>query len=263
MLKLFFIMILSFSVFLTGCTKDMDVNENINKVKDIAGEKVKEIINEKLDENEQIQVLKDYYTFIQNRIDEDEILNFLKKNIEGMDEFRVDEMLLDLENHLMVKGYDTKGILQKIAPFLQNASDELRSYFRIWEVEVQEQVTDGEKLNLPVYKILDRALSVEEHIEKYPDGRTKEKLKELYISYMKLSTQGLGNPYIFADEGENHIKEEILDSYKGIIRDNPNSITAKVLEEYLSELEKDNMELNGNNVYYFFDNVDRIINGLI
>ena len=80
---------------------------------------------------------------------------------------------------------------------------------------------------------------------------------------MKLSTQGLGNPYIFANEGENHIKEEILDSYKGRIRDNPNSITAKVLEEYLSELEKDNMELNGNNVYYFFDNVDRIINGLI
>ncbi len=262
MLKIIIVAIIS-AVLFVGCGNNIDLNDEIDKAKEIAGEKAKEIIQDKLEESEQLKVLKDYYTFIQNRVNEDEILNFLKENIQGMDEFRVDEMLLNLENHLMVKGYDTKGILEKIAPYIQNASDELRSYFRIWEVEVEEEVTDGEKLNLPVYKIIDRAIAVEEHIEKYPDGKTKDKLKELYISYIKLSTQGLGNPYIFADEGESHIKDEILQSYKDTIQNYPDSITAEVLRGYLEDLEKDNMELNGNNVYYFYENVDRIINGLI
>jgi|GEM_PF-899786 len=264
MKKIVLLTLILISLIFYGCSsEDINVNEGIDKAKEVAGEKIEEIIRDKLEDSEQVKILKEYYSFIQNRMDEDKILNFLKDNIQGMDEFRVDEMILELENLLFAKGYDTKGVLEKVAPYLQNASDELRSYFKLWESEVDDQVTDGEKLNVPVEEIINRALSIEEHIEKYPDGKTKDKLEELYTSYLKLSTQGLGNPYIFADEGENHLKEEILQVYVTTIKDNPDSIAAKVLTEYLQELEKDEMALNGENVYHFYDNIDRIIDELM
>lgn len=92
---------------LTGCIpkqdnafKDLDIKES--------GEDVKEKISEKLDEEEQLEILKDYYESIERNISEDQIINNIKENIAKLDENKADEMLVQLENYLYSKAYDAK-----------------------------------------------------------------------------------------------------------------------------------------------------------
>lgn len=261
------VLALALMIALAGCgkvpqeIKDSVDTEKLKEAVDV--EKLKEavtdIVMERLEEEDQIKVLKEYYEYIQQRASEDKILNFLKDNIEGLDEKRVDEMLIQLENHLAVNGYDTKGVLEKVSPYLQYASDELKSYFRIWENEVDDQTTDGESTIKPVEEILKRALDAEKHIQSFPEGKTRDKIEELYNTYIRLGIQGLGNQYIYADEGESKLSEEVKKVYENVILDNPGSRTSRILQSYLEELKKDSMDLKGANAHYFYDNLDDII----
>ncbi len=250
--------ILASTLLITGCSEEMDkITEKVD-IEDIK-DKANDIVSERLEETEQIKILKEYYGFIEKRMDEDKIINFLKDNIESLDEFRVDEMLIQLENHLYAKGYDTKGVLEKLAPHIQYASDEFKSYFRIWNNEVENETTDGESINISAQEILERALQIENHIDKFPEGKTRTRLEELYNTYMSLAIQGLGNQYVYAQEGESVLKEDTLKVYEETISENPDSRTARILQEYLAEIKKDEMALDGENALYFYDNIERII----
>lgn len=260
-MKRMLIFLMVFSILLSGCNKvPQEIKDSVDteKLKDA----VVDIVVDKLEEQEQVKVLKEYYEYIQQRASDDKILSFLKENVQGLDEKRVDEMLIQLENHLSVKGYDTKGILEKVSPYLQYASDELKSYFRIWENEAVDQTTDGESTIKPVDEILKRALEAEDHIKRYPEGKTRDRIEELYRVYVKMGIEGLGNQYIYAEEGESRLSKEVQRIYEKIIEDFPGSWTAAVLESYLGELNKDSMNLDGPNAIYFFDNLDGIIEGI-
>jgi hypothetical protein len=257
------LLVLAATLFISGCSKlPQEIKDSVDTEK--LEEAALDLVIKKLEEQEQIKILKDYYVYIQQRASEDKILNFLKENIEGLDEKRVDEMLIELENLLIVKGYDTKGVLEKISPYIQYASDELKSYFRLWENEVEDQTTDGEASIKPVGEIFDRALDAESHIKKFPEGKTRDKIEELYSTYIKLGIQGLGNQYIYAEDGSSKLSESILKIYNEVIADNPDSWTAKIIQSYKDELDKDSLDLNGPNANYYYENIestiDRIIN---
>jgi hypothetical protein len=259
--KLFVAIILASTVLIAGCSGEVEkIAENV----DVDGlkDKAVEIVGDRLEETEQVQILKEYYSYIEQRMDEDKIINFLKENVDSLDEFRVDEMLFQLENHLYAQGYDTKGVLQKLAPHVQHASDEFKSYFRIWNKEVENETTDGERINIPAEEILERALQIESHMESYPEGKTRTRLEDLYDTYMSLAIQGLGNQYVYAQEGKSEIRDDILQLYEETIRENPNTRTARILQEYLDEIEKDEMKLDGENALYFYDNLERIIENM-
>ena len=111
-------------------------------------------------------------------------------------------------------------------------------------------------------EILDRALEIEKHMEKFPDGRTKDRLQDLYSTYVSLGIKGLGNQYIYAQEGESKISQGVLEAYRRIIEENPDSRTARILKGYLDELQEDGFELNGENTAFFYDNIERIIESI-
>lgn len=264
------IFLLIFTFVLSGCNMfPQEIKDSVDsdKLKEaVDTEKLKDavvgILVDKLEEQEQIKVLKEYYEYIQQRASEDKILSFLRENIQGLDENRVDEMLIQLENHLSVKGYDTKGILEKVSPFLQYASEELKNYFRLWDNEVRDQTTDGESSIKPVEEILKRALDAEDHIRRFPEGNTRDRIEELYRTYVRMGIEGLGNQYIYAEEGESKLSQEVQKVYERVIENDPGSWTSKVLEGYLGELNKDSMSLDGPNAEYFLDNLDGIIDGI-
>ncbi|MDY0235816.1 MAG: hypothetical protein RBR71_07285 [Gudongella sp.] len=252
--------IVAIAIILTGC---IPKQENAFKEVDIVkiGEDVKEKINEKFGEQEQLKILKDYYESIENNISEDQIINSIKDNITKLDENKADEMLIQFENFLYSKGYDAKKVTEKLTPFVENGSDEFKSYFEIWETETENETTDGEGLKISAEEIIDRALNIERFTNRFPDSKLKQKLEDLYKAYIGLSLKGLGNPYIFAKEGETTLNPDLLEMYKQKINNNPDSRTAKILNLYIVELEKDSYNLNGDNVNYFYENIDGIIDG--
>lgn len=269
-MKRMLIFLIAFTIVLSGCNKvpnEIKDAVDTDKLKEaVDTDKLKDavvdILTDRLEEQEQVRVLKEYYEYIQQRASEDKILSFLKENIQGLDEKRVDEMLIQLENHLSVNGYDAKGILEKVSPYLQYASEELRSYFRLWDKEAADQTTDGESTIKPVDEILKRALDAENHIRSFPEGKTRDRIEELYRVYVRMGIEGLGNQYIYSEEGGSKLSQEVQRVYERVIEDDPGSWTAKLLDSYLAELNKDSMSLDGPNAEYFFDNLDGIIDGI-
>jgi hypothetical protein len=250
--------VVAISIILTGC---IPKQENAFKEVDIdkIAENVKETISEKFGEQEQVKVLKDYYKSIEKNISEDVVINTIKDNISKLDEEKADEMLIQFEDFLYAKGYDKKKVIENLAPFIGNASDEFKSYFKIWKTETDNETTDGEGLKISAEEIIDRALEIEKHSNRFPESKLKQKLDDLYKAYIGLSLKGLGNPYIFAKEGETNLDPDLLEMYKQKINENPDSRTAKILNLYIVELEKDSYNLNGDNVNYFYENIDKIV----
>lgn len=251
------------TILLSGCIpkqetgfKEVDLKEL--DIKEI-GENLKEKISDKFGEQEQVKILKDYYESIEENISEDKIINSIKENISKLDEKKADEMLIQLEGFLYSKGYDTKKVTEKLEPYVENASDEFKSYFSIWKTETDNETTDGEGLNISAEKIIDRALSIEKHSKRFPESKLKQKLDDLYKAYISMSLKGLGNPYIFAKEGQTVIDPAMLEMYKQKIDNNPDSKTANILSLYILELEKDSYNLNGDNVNYFYENIDAVV----
>ena len=256
--KKILILILVLSTVLTACIPKQDNAFKDLDIKEI-GEEVKEEISGKLGQQEQVQILKDYYESIEKNISEDQIINNIKDNIAKLDDKKADEMLIQLESFLYSKGYDAKKVTDKLSPFIDHASDEFKSYFKIWKTETDNETTDGEGLNISAEEIIDRALEIEKHSLKFTGNIFKQKLDDLFKAYIGLSLKGLGNPYIFAKEGETTLNPDLLEMYKQKIDNNQGSRTAQVLDMYILELEKDSYNLNGDNVNYFYENIDNII----
>ncbi len=257
-MKRIIILSLAVAFILGGCMKAPEKITDIvdkEKIKDT----VTDIVTKKLEESEQLKILKDYYSFIQDRMGEDKVLNFIADNIKGLDADKADDMLISLENYFSSKGYDMEKILKEVSPYLQYGSGELQSYFGIWDEEVNDQTTDGETSIIPVEEILKRALKVEKHIEKFPEGKTRQRMEDLYRSYMSMSIKGLGNQYIYSEEGDSTLSESVKEVYEEIINSNPDSWSGGILKEYLDEIKGDSFDLNGENAAFFYDHIDEII----
>ncbi len=257
--KKLLILLLIITTILTACIPKQD-----NAFKDLDSEKESEEgtldeVSQKLEEKDQLQVLKDYYEAIEKDISEEELISSTRNNILKLDDNKVDEMLIQLESFLYSKGYDPLKVTEKLNPFVESTSDEYKSYFKIWKTETEKETTDGEGLNISAEEIIDRALEIERHSLKFSGNIFKEKLDDLFKAYISLSLKGLGNPYIFAKEGETTLSPDFLEMYKEKIDKNPETRTAQVLNMYIEELEKDSYNLNGDNVNYFYENIDNII----
>lgn len=256
--KKILVLIAVLAVSLTACIPKQD-----NAIKELEteeiGEDIKEEESEKLNQEEQLEILKRYYEAIENNDPENQIINNVKENITRLDEEKADEMIIQLENYLYSRAYDAKEVIEMLEPFLENSSREFKSYFNIWKRETENETTDGEGLNISAEEIIERALEIEKYWQQYPESVLKVKLDDLYKVYMRLSLKGLDNPYIFAKEGESSLDPDLLEMYQDKIDKNPDTRTARILSQYLEELEKDSYDLNGENVNYFYDNTDAII----
>ena len=220
---------------------------------------VKDEMNRLLSEEEQDLVLNKYYKlFTENKV-LDDILNFIDENIGGLSNENIETMIVGLEDYLSTTDSSVDEDYALLYKYKEYVSEEMKSYLEVIERETRDIFTDGERLNVDIAEIMDRAIEAEKHLEQFPKGKTYHKIYDLYGEYIKGCLLGAGNPYIFAEDGSTIIKGEYIHKYKTIIENNKDSKTAEILSQYVELLEKENGDLNGVQVNEFYDGLDILI----
>lgn len=212
-----------------------------------------------LSAEEQDKIIKEFYSLLMDNTEEDALIKFVDENISKLDMKNADTIVLEMEDYLLIKLPDLIQTYQLVYKYTDYTSDEVKSYLELLKLESQDVYTDGENLNIGLEELLKRALTAERHLKDYSIGKTNKRVYDLYEAYIYGAVLGSGNQYIYAKEGSSIINDEVLKAYNEIIDKDNSSYTSKILAQYIDELNKDNGDLNGGNVIYFYDNLDRII----
>lgn len=248
--------IMMFSLMACKSTNEEDkVTINPSEIKD----KVKEKLDTLLSQEEQDSVMSKYYKILSDNKTVDDIANFVDENIKGLDKDNIETMIVSLEDYLSNTDSTVDDDYSLLNQYKDYVSDEMKSYLNVVEREASNIFTDGERLNVDITEVMNRAIEAEKHLDKFPKGKIYNKIYDLYNGYIKGALLGAGNPYIFAEDGSTVIKEEYIDKYKTIIGNNKDSRTSEILSQYVELLEKENGNLNANGVNEFYDRLDIII----
>lgn len=252
------VLLISMIFTLIGCKSNEEedkVTINPSEIKD----KVQDVVDSLLPKEEQDSVMNRYYKLLTENMSVDDISNFVDKNIKGLDKENIETMIVSLEEYLSNKDSSVDQDYSLLYKYKDYVSDEMESYLNVVEREASGIFTDGEKLNVDITEIMNRAIEAEKHLDKFPKGKIFNKIYDLYSGYIKGALLGAGNPYIFAEDGSTIIKEEYVDKYKSIIESNKDSKTTEILSQYVELLEKENQDLNSIQVNEFYDKLDILI----
>lgn len=123
-------------------------------------------------------------------------------------------------------------------------SPQMKKYF---EVENQAQVTEDGAVSVSPQELADRTLALEDFINKNPNFKYGEKLKERYEFWLFLLLKGLTNSE--AIDEENRLKEEWKSALEYVMEKDPNSQTAEVVTRFYNELKEKNFTFDSREQY--------------
>ncbi len=259
-LKNLVILVMSLSLIFTmiACSSDGDEDKVTINPKEIKDE-IKDKVDRLLPEEEQDSIMNSYYKLLIEKKLAEDVTNFIDENIDGLNKENIETMIKSLEDYLSKMDSTLKEDYDLLNKYKEYVSDEMKSYLELIGREINNIFTDGERLNVDISEIMDRALEAEKHLDKFPEGKLYNKIYDLYGQYIKGSILGTGNPYIFAEEGTTTIRQEYIDKYKNIIEENKDSKISQVLSQYVDILEEEDGDLNSNLVNDFYDKLDILI----
>lgn len=250
-----YIFIIIALLLLGGCAKE--VIEPVEEV--VETNQPQPIIEEILTREEQTAVLKDYYGMLSSKSNNEEILKLIDENASRLDEDIMDEIIVSLEDHLILINPSIKVLSETLIKYKDYSSNEVKSYLDILSREGQMIFTDGESMVVPLDELIKRGTNAENHLRLYSQGKTTNKVKSYYSAYIYAAIQGVGNQYIYAEEGSSKISDNILNQYRQVIEKNPDFNISKIFQEYLDSLALDEYDLNGENVIRFYEDLEGII----
>ncbi|MDQ0857677.1 hypothetical protein [Bacillus sp. V2I10] len=123
-------------------------------------------------------------------------------------------------------------------------SPQMKKYF---EVENQAQVTEDGAVSVSPQELAGRALALEDFINKNPNFKYGEKLKERYEFWLFLLLKGLTNSP--AIDEENRLKEEWKSALEYVMEKDSNSQTATVVTRFYNELKEKNFAFDSREQY--------------
>ncbi|MGM0922394.1 MAG: hypothetical protein ACQEWW_14475 [Bacillota bacterium] len=123
-------------------------------------------------------------------------------------------------------------------------SPQMKKYF---EVENQAQVTEDGAVSVSPQELADRTLALEDFINKNPNFKYGEKLKERYEFWLFLLLKGLTNSP--AIDEENRLKEEWKSALEYVMEKDSNSQTAAVVTRFYNELKEKNFAFDSREQY--------------
>lgn len=253
------ILLISMTFTLIACNSSKEDEDKTTTNPSDIKDKIKDKVVGLLPEEEQDSVMNKYYNLLTDNKVIDDITDYIDENIHGLSKENIEIMITALEEYLSSKDSSADEDYSLLYKYKEYVSEEMKSYLEIIEREIKDIFTDGEKLNVDITEIMNRAIEVEKHLDKFPKGKIHNKIYDLYYEYIKGSILGTGNPYIFAEDGSTTIKQENIDKYKEIIENNKGSKTSEILSQYVELLESENGDLNSNLVNEFYDRLDILI----
>lgn len=148
------------------------------------------------------------------------------------------------------KFFPEEGLFYPIVDYRQlqaydkYTSNEIRSYVAILARDSDAPTISDAHLNVMIGELSERLLMAEDHLSNFPEGQTFDKIYDAYEMYMQFYTVSMAYMGGFDIETRD-ISEELLGHYKTFVKENPNSKSADIIQEYLDKLEENDNKING------------------
>lgn len=216
---------------------------------------IEDIVSEKQQES----IMIEYYSLLNKPNNKNQIIDFIDKNIEILDRENANNMIINLEEYLSSNNYSFQESYILLNRYKRYVSLETKSYINILYTESSDSFIKEDNIIIDLEDILNRGLVAENHMKVFSNGETKEKVSKMYKEYIKASIIGVGNPYIYGEEGTSILKQEVFDIYNLIIEENQSTKTRNILFKYTKILQDNNRDMNSEEVNKFYDEIDSII----
>ena len=161
------------------------------------------------------------------------------------------------------KFFPEEGLFYPIVDYRQlqaydkYTSNEIRSYLAIFARDSDAPTISDAHLNIMVEELSERIIMAEEHLQNFPEGQTFDKVYDAYEMYMQFYTVSMAYMGGFDIETRD-ISEELLGHYKTFVKENPESVSAAIIQEYLDKLEEHDNKINGD-VQDFLQDINKVV----
>ncbi len=136
-------------------------------------------------------------------------------------------------------------------------SDEIRSYLELLARDSDAPSTSDAHLNIMVEELSERLLMAEKHLTSFPEGQTFETVYDAYKMYMQFYTVSMAYMGGF-DVETRDISEDLLNSYETFVKENSETVSAAIINEYLEELKHHGNKID-NHVLDFLQDFNDVI----
>lgn len=238
------------------------MNENISKVSvEVANSMVRGT-------EELIRGFKEEY---QNKFFEEGVQDKLVDSYGYLENKKMAEKIKDEETKILVlntinSGYRfimEEGMIYPIEDYefmkvyKKYISDDLGAYIDLMAVEFNNPTYSDAHVAIETSELERRMLSVEKHINTYPEGQNLKKVYELYLEYVNAYTAGTS--FMNVEYPDNNLNKEVLEMYKKFVKDNEGTASSEIIANYLKILEENNNQYNENVSTYMNGDVYQFI----
>ncbi|MGE5398017.1 MAG: hypothetical protein ACM3MK_10840 [Chitinophagales bacterium] len=124
-------------------------------------------------------------------------------------------------------------------PYKPYVTKDIKAYIDIMTNESEEATAEDNGIAISWDQLASRALQSESFVNLYPQSARFQAVNDLYNDYVSFYLYGANNSPAF-DYQTQTLNQELLESYKNLIKDSPNSQLAQIILQYLPVLEKSN-----------------------
>ncbi|WP_010681328.1 DUF3298 and DUF4163 domain-containing protein [Acetivibrio cellulolyticus] len=131
---------------------------------------------------------------------------------------------------------------QVLEKYTGNLQDEVKEYIVYKAAESKRMNEMGNGGSTSWSELAQSIITIENYLGKYPNSIKESEMTSDYQYYFHAYLFGFDNSPAFSYE-TNKIDEKLLNSYRQFVADNKTSETAKILEQYVAIIEKNNNTL--------------------
>lgn len=205
---------------------------------------------------ESSQLIENYQEVLQSATSEDELYQFIDENISNVSTDEADQLVKGL---IGFKGDASDVDYQRLSEYKDKFSTEMQSFIDLMTTEQENPAITDDGIQLTLADLLQRCLQFENQWTTYKDSTTGNYSYEMYLTLLNAAIAGNydgenadTNYYINSDL--EHIDGHAIDEYTTFTENNEDSITAKVLTDYL-EILNDNDKVLSENVQQFYQSI--------
>ena len=198
--------------------------------------------------------MEDYQTLLSAGNNDEDIYGFFDENMGNFEQGDVDTMMSGFFGR-----FDDIGQVDfnRLSVHSDAMSPEMKDFVELMMTEQGSPSITEEGIQLTLIDLLDRCKIYEDFLQRYPNGQNYQYAYDQYERMLTNAISGgydgesTSTHYYMDTENEGQIDPLAIDAYKTFIESNPDSITARVVSDYVTEMSQNKNQINDTaNTYY-------------
>lgn len=243
--------ILMVSLMLTACGRK---SNNTNNQSQAQTEQSSSTEEQSQDTGAGTGTMDDFNNLMSNENNDEDIYGFFDNNMGNFEQGDIDTMMTGFFGR-----FDDIGQVDfnRLSANSDNMSPEMKDFVELMMTEQGSPSITDEGIQLTLPDLLNRCKLYEEFLQKYPEGNTYQYAYDQYERMISNAINGgydgetASSHYYRDSENEGELDPLAIDAYKTFIEANPDTITARIISDYVTEMSQNQNQIDDTaNTYY-------------